>query len=101
MSVASPKSAAGNPINLDAILVCKKEINSSKLQHPKEEILTRFNNYISRFEMLQRNLSSGDKFVIACSQAISIASILKLDMFEAKELVHWAVINCIPEKQRA
>ena len=35
MSVASPKSAAKNPINLDAILICKKEVKPPQNQKPQ------------------------------------------------------------------
>ena len=91
MSVASPKSASKNPINLDAILVCKKERNPPVINDAESEISNRFNSYVARFDEINRNLSSGDKFVIACSISISVASCLRLDEISAKELVSWAV----------
>jgi putative DNA methylase len=76
MSVANPKSAAKEPINLDAILVCKKEVTAPDILKPELEFL---NSYVARFETVGRKLSEGDRFVIACSQAISIASIKRMD----------------------
>ncbi|WP_159818141.1 DNA methyltransferase [Colwellia sp. 20A7] len=91
MSVASPKSKSKNPINIDAILVCKKEQKPPRIDNAKDEIVKRFNSYIERFEAIKRNLSDGDKFVIVCSQAISIASCLKMSESDAETLVTWSV----------
>ncbi|MGK0271522.1 MAG: putative DNA methylase [Cocleimonas sp.] len=95
MSVASPKSAAKNPINLDAILVCKKEQNPPLIDNAEDEIVKRFNSYIDRFKVIERNLSDGDKFVIACSQAISVASCLNMNEVDAEALVAWSVITLV------
>ena len=81
MSVTSPKSATKEPINFDAVLICKKEVNTPEIKNPIDEVLTLFNSYIERFESMERKLSSGDRFVIACSQAIAIASMLRLDIY--------------------
>jgi putative DNA methylase len=94
MSVASPKSAAKDPINLDAILVCKKEVKSPAIVNPEKEVLTRFNDYIKRFELIDRRLSSGDCFVIACSQAIAVASMVRLNRVQAKEFVSNVLEKC-------
>ncbi len=94
MSVASPKSAAKNPINLDAILVCKKAVETHVMVDPEKEVLTRFNGYTRRFELIDRKLSSGDYFVIACSQAISIASMVGLNRGQAKEFVSSVLEKC-------
>ncbi|PSS73187.1 hypothetical protein AYI74_04230 [Shewanella algae] len=95
MSVASPKSAAKEPINLDAILVCKKEVIPPVIKDSENEVLTRFNDYVRRFKVVNRRLSSGDCFVIACSQAITVASCLRMDRKNAIELVRWAVATCV------
>jgi putative DNA methylase len=100
MAVASPKSAAKNPINLDAILVCKKENIPPVIKCPKEDILARFNDYVDRFEAVDRKLSSGDCFVIACSQAIAVASCLRFDKEAAVELVTWAASSCSQNKEK-
>lgn len=99
MSVASPKSAAKDPINLDAILVCKKEVNPPKIENPQDEIFSRFSDYVERFNVVERNLSSGDRFVIACSQAITVASCLRMDRESTIDLVKWSVEICVQNKK--
>ncbi|WP_118984329.1 DNA methyltransferase [Photorhabdus sp. CRCIA-P01] len=99
MSVASPKSAAKEPINLDAILVCKKEVNPPKIENPQDEIFSRFSDYVERFDVVERNLSSGDCFVIACSQAIMVASCLRMDRESTIDLVKWSVETCVQRKK--
>ena len=49
-----------------------KEVKPPKIEDPEDEILSWFDDYVSRFEAVDRKLSSGDCFVIACSQAIAI-----------------------------
>ena len=101
MSVASPKSAAKEPINLDAILVCKKEVKPPKIKNPKDEILSRYDDYILRFEAVNRKLSSGDYFVIACSQAVAVASCLRMDKDSTIKLFQWTVEACLQRKKEA
>jgi len=100
MSVSSPKSTSKNPINLDAILVCKKEQNPPQIKNAKAEIEKRFIGYIGRFEAIKRELNSGDHFVIACSQAISVASCLSMNETDAKNLVQWAVKNLVHNNKK-
>jgi putative DNA methylase len=95
MSVASPKSAAKNPINLDAILICKKEAKARMISNPENELSTRYMNYVERFESIERTLSSGDHFVICCSQAMAIASILGLKHEHADKFIREAVDNVL------
>ena len=94
MSVASPKSATKSPINIDTILVCKKEKDTAHIHNHKKILIKNFNDYVERLEGIGRFLSSGDKFVIACSQAISIASCKKYNQKKAFELLTWAISNC-------
>lgn len=95
MSVATPKSSTKDPINIDAILVCKKVLTPLIFVCPQKEILSRFDNYVARFDVIGRQLSTGDRFVIACSQAIAVASCARLSEFSANELVKWAVDSCL------
>lgn len=97
MSVASPKSATKNPINIDAILVCKKEDTSSKVGNLQSEFIKRFEKYVLRFEAIGRKLSTNVRFVIACSQALSIASIMRMDSSEARKFIDWAATHVLPE----
>lgn len=94
MSVASPKSATKEPINLDAILVCKKEQKAPDISNPDQEILRRYCFYLSRFEAIDRKLSAGDKFVIACSQAISVASMKRMDRESANSFIRKSLAMC-------
>lgn len=94
MSVASPKSSTKEPINLDAILVCKKVATSPVIKNAKNEVQKRFNDYVERFCAIDRKLSSGDIFVIICSQALSVASILRMDKDEAKKFITESVEMC-------
>ncbi|WP_422475329.1 DNA methyltransferase [Endozoicomonas sp. ALB032] len=98
MSVASPKSAAKDPINIDAILVCKKEVEAPVIVEPKREIQRRFNDYTDRFDEVGRSLSSGDRFVIACSQAIVVASCSRLSSEMTVGLIEWAIAECASAK---
>lgn len=97
MSVASPKSSSSAPINLDAILVCKKEDEPPSVREPEHEVLSRFSKHLERFEAMGRRLGSGDRFVVACSQAIAVASLLGLRGDEASEFVRTASNNCSSE----
>lgn len=79
MSVGSPKSAAKEPINLDAIMVCKKShkdsVNPSEVQSLAEAKLA---YYRSRFRSANRHLSMGDVRVILASQILVFSSLAEL-----------------------
>lgn len=86
MSVATPKNLSKEPINLDAILVCKKGLLVPAITNASNEIAHRFSKYVARFEDVERTLSLGDKFVIVCSTALSVASCLQMSKQQAREL---------------
>ena len=94
MAVASIKGATKSPINLDAILVCKKEDAPPRIRSAKDAIVSRCEDYFRRFDGLDRHLGKGDRFVIACSQAISVASINQMKPDQAEELISWASKWC-------
>lgn len=98
MSSAAPKSLTKEPINIDAILVCKKELTPPEIIDAKEEIVFRFNDYVSRFEKIERKLSLGDLFVIACSQAIAISSCLRMNEESTVSLMRWAIEKCVDKE---
>ncbi len=87
MSVASPKSATKEPINIDSILVCKKDVGTNVIANPSKDVYKLYESYIRRFAEVGRVLSAGDCFVIACSQAISIASINNMDAETTKSFL--------------
>ncbi|MDA9778776.1 DNA methyltransferase [Rubripirellula sp.] len=76
MSVASPKSGNKNPINIDALLVCKKIGKQQPIRWTtaKKQCLSRFREYITRLSEAGRNLSKADRQVVAISQLMAIAS---------------------------
>jgi putative DNA methylase len=74
MSVGSPKAAASDPINLDAILVCRKALAG---HNPSQDLLASARaESISLIQRLSqgRRLSEADKRVIFASQALVSAS---------------------------
>ncbi|QBY05147.1 hypothetical protein E2K93_12470 [Thalassotalea sp. HSM 43] len=95
MAVATPKSLSKEPINLDAILVCKKERTPPVIEDANTEIESRFNSYVERFGLVNRHLSMGDKFVIACSTALSVASCLRMSDLDARALAQSTVNNLV------
>jgi putative DNA methylase len=84
MDVASPKTSTKNPINIDAILVCKKEEKQEITSDIIDDIIAKYEKYILRFESVGRNLSDADRFVILCSQTLVQASIRRLSVEETK-----------------
>jgi len=88
-SVSTPKSATKEPINLDTILICKKQNESLKIKNHTTNLKANIEKYVQRFESIGRNLSSGDKFVIACSQVISFASCHNMTEKDTTELLHF------------
>ncbi len=76
MSVGSPKSATRYPINIDAIMVCKKS-ESQTLITPSQvwEMAVKKSSYCyDRFDKVNRKLSIGDKRVIEASQILVYGS---------------------------
>ncbi|MFY9826826.1 MAG: DNA methyltransferase [Thermoanaerobaculia bacterium] len=70
LRAASPKTAAKEPISLDAILVCKKRVTESVPQFDQSAVACRS---VSLAKMLQdagMSLSTADRFVIVASQTL-------------------------------
>jgi len=80
MSVGNPKSAAKEPINLDAILVCRKrgEVVAlpGNITRAAEGDAARLS---ARFARIGRPLTRGDRFVIEASQVLHHSSVAGLD----------------------
>lgn len=104
MEVASPKTATKNPINIDAILVCKKEQEQKQkvTNNITDDIISNYQTYISRFKSIGRELSNADKFVIICSQTLAQASIRKLNVDETRITIHKIIeeINNYTKKEK-
>jgi putative DNA methylase len=70
LRAASPKTAAKDPISLDAILVCRKK--KIALDHPPvaHDINTAVDVLCSRLEKAGLTISAGDRFVIGAAQVL-------------------------------
>ena len=80
MSGGSPKTAAKHPINLDAIMVCKKGGAEKPSQEAWEGAVINYRDYIRRFEVIGRSLSLGDRRVILASQVLKHCSLAALSL---------------------
>ncbi|GAB2862948.1 hypothetical protein GCM10027277_34450 [Pseudoduganella ginsengisoli] len=74
LRAASPKTAAKEPISLDAILVCKKKGPLAKPSLDDSEIALRTASLAARLEGAEMKISAGDRFVIAASQVLVAAT---------------------------
>jgi putative DNA methylase len=84
LRAASPKSAAKDPISLDAILVCRKRATIETKPYSQDEIMVRTSALSEKLMAGGLHLSRADHFVIAASQALIAAGHESLD-FEAIE----------------
>ena len=91
MSVSKTKSATHNPINLDAIIVCKKEarqpLNDSNVSLVWENAQKQYQTYCDRLKKAGRTLSCNDRYVILSSQILVYASLANLDHIETQQLL--------------
>lgn len=73
LRAASPKSAAKDPISLDAILVCRKRSTIKAKPYSQDEIMAHTAALSLRLRAGGLHLSRADHFVIAASQALIAA----------------------------
>lgn len=88
MRIASPKSATREPINLDAILVCRK---AGEAEIQKSSVVDSIKN--KTFEISEELKSAGfmlsqsDLFVIKMSQAVAFSSLAGYTLDELRTLI--------------
>lgn len=70
LRAASPKAAAKDPISLDAILVCRKQLDASGPQEDRSETIARTLTLARRLSKGGIPLSKADHFVIGASQLL-------------------------------
>jgi putative DNA methylase len=70
LRAASPKSAAKDPISLDAILVCKKPSSGCASQLDERAIVNRSIALANKLMTAGMTISSADRFVIVASQTL-------------------------------
>jgi putative DNA methylase len=67
---ASPKSAAKEPISLDAILVCRKNIKRQNKTFNEMAVLAQTTSLVSKLKSSGLSISKSDEFVICASQVL-------------------------------
>jgi len=91
MSVSKTKAATSNPINLDAIIVCKKQPQQQPGKPLASEVWStaykRYHIYRERLRNAGRMLSNNDKYVILSSQILVYASCSRLNKPETQHLL--------------
>lgn len=98
MSVGNPKSAAKEPINIDAILVCRKSgAIMTTASDVGEAVKAESICLMKRFAKIGRGLSRGDRFVIAASQVLRHGSIVGLAEKQVRTLLEEAHTRCHSE----
>lgn len=99
LRAASPKTAAKDPISLDAILVCKKR---SKVDFPgldKHLVIQQSEAIARRLQDAGMYISMADRFVILASQVLIPLSKQKIDFDSACNLlqqIHQAAQQIVP-----
>ncbi len=84
LRVASPKTAAKEPISLDAILVCRKRAFALRPPFSVQDARRAADKLSSRLQDSGMRLSAGDRFVIGASQTLIARSADDLSFEEIK-----------------
>jgi len=84
LRAASPKTAAMDPISLDAILVCRKHTAHAGSRPDIDAIIDKTLHLARRLANAGMEISGADRFVIAASQTLIAASSEKLTFEEIK-----------------
>lgn len=74
LRAASPKTAAKEPISLDAILVCRKYPDAVEKSFDEEAIVRKADEIVCRLLRAGMIISAADRFVIGASQALVYSS---------------------------
>lgn len=70
LRAASPKTAAKDPISLDAILVCRKKAFALKKSPACQDVRQAVDALASRLQAAGLRISAGDRFVIGAAQTL-------------------------------
>jgi putative DNA methylase len=83
---SSPKNAAKDPISLDAILVCCKNSEAKARMSVPDDILRTTEYLANTLSVAGMHISNADRFVIAASQTLIVASAeaLSFEQIEAR-----------------
>jgi len=104
MSVSKTKVATKNPINIDAIIVCKKAIPPNNSNSPDEvwfKASKSYQHYCDRFWQMGKKLSNGDKYVIFSAQILVQASLANLDKEQIQQWLEKAYhLDCSKNREK-
>ncbi len=82
---ASPKTAAKDPISLDAILVCRKKAFALHRSSAIQDVRQSIDALSSRLQAAGLRISAGDRFVIGAAQTLIARAADDLSFDEIKE----------------
>jgi putative DNA methylase len=74
LRASSPKTAAKEPISLDAILVCRKRRAATACIYSETSVVNKTASLANKLQVAGLSISPADYFVIAASQALIAAS---------------------------
>lgn len=96
LRAASPKTAAKDPISLDAILVCRKHAGVHSKSYSVPAILAETAAYCRKLRAGGLSLSRSDQFVIASARALIAAGTenLSFDQINQRLEVLYASVQC-------
>lgn len=97
LRAASPKTAAKDPISLDAILVCKKRSTALAKCVETQDVVRRIEAVAHRLENAGLFISAGDRFVIGAAQTLIAKSMDALSFDEIK--THLEVVRRLAGQQ--
>jgi putative DNA methylase len=91
MSVSKTKSATTHPMNLDAIIVCKKQAQPQLAENSESTIWSsareQYQRYCARLGNGGRVLSQNGRYVILSSQILVSASLAGINKAETQQLL--------------
>lgn len=85
LRAASPKTAAKDPISLDAILVCRKKAFAIHELSAAQEIHAAVDAMSNRLQAAGLRISAGDRFVIGAAQTLIARAADDLSFDEVKQ----------------
>ena len=81
---ASPKNAAKDPISIDAILVCRRQLQTNTEVFDIDTVLAKSRSLAERLHWAGMDVSNADRFVIASAQSLIASSAEQLPFEEIK-----------------
>lgn len=94
LRAASPKTAAKDPISLDAILVCRKKAFAQHQSPALQDVRQTVDTLVARLQTAGLRISAGDRFVIGAAQTLIARAAddlgfeeIKIDLEEIRLLV--------------